>query len=79
MKQKSKRTSRELKQSEQLRTERKAALLADINAAKSDMEVAQKNFDCVFKSDDVDVCIYRLRAAEARYGALLKRLKELTS
>ncbi len=60
------------------RVKRREELLCDIMQAKSEMEVAQKNFDCVYKEDEVDVCIYRYRAAQSRYGALLKRLKDLT-
>ena len=61
-----------------LRHEQKKSLLADIAAAKSEMDVAQRNFDCVCAPNEVDIYIYRLRAAEAHYGALLQKLKDLS-
>ncbi len=57
--------------------DRKSALLRDIAAAKSDMELARTNFDFVYKPDDVDVYIYKLRDATSRYEKLIKELKEL--
>ncbi len=59
------------------RAEQKKSLLADIAAAKCEIAAAQRNFDCVCAPNEVDVYIYRLRAAEAHYGTLLKKLKEL--
>lgn len=58
-------------------TEQKRCLLAEIAAAKSEIAAAQQNFDCVCASNEVDVYIYRLRAAEAHYGTLLQKLKEI--
>lgn len=59
------------------RSERRRCLIADIAAAKCEISAAQRNFDCVCAPNEVDVYIYRLRAAEAHYGTLLKKLKEL--
>lgn len=59
------------------RARERSALIADINSVKSDIDTAQRNFDCVSKPDEVDIYIYRLRAAQARYDALLKKLKDL--
>ena len=41
------------------RIKRRQDLLCDIMQAKSEMEIAQRNFDCVYREDEVDVCIYR--------------------
>ena len=59
------------------RIKEKAALIADINCVKADIDTAQRNFDCVSKPEEVDIYIYRLRTAQARYDALLKKLKDL--
>lgn len=60
-----------------LRTKRREALLLEISEAKSNMDAARENFNRVFNPDEVDVYVYRLRAAETQYGCLLKKLKEL--
>lgn len=52
-------------------------LLADIFEAKNDINIAWQSFNMVYKPEEVDVCIYRLRAAEAKYDSLLKKLKDL--
>lgn len=54
-----------------------SALTAEVNRARREMEIAQNNFDCVFRPDEVDICIYELRTAQVRYCSLLKRLKNL--
>ncbi len=60
------------------RAEQKRSLLADISVAKNEMDIAQRNFDCVYKPDEVDVYIYKLREAQARYDVLLKALKDMS-
>ncbi len=55
----------------------KDALLADIFEAKNDIDIAWQSFNMVYKPEEVDVYVYRLRAAEAKYDSLLKKLKEL--
>ena len=59
------------------KTELIKALANDISVAKSDMDAAQRNFDMVYSSDEIDYYIYRLRAAQTRYDYLLKQLKEI--
>ena len=59
------------------RVKERAALIADINCVKSEIDTAQRNFNCVSKPEEIDTYIYRLRAAQARYDALLKKLKDL--
>lgn len=59
------------------RIREKSALIADINSVKSEIYAAQRNFDCVSKPEEVDIYIYRLRTAQARYDVLLKKLKDL--
>lgn len=59
------------------RAERRRVLLAGIEEARTDIELAQMNLECVYLPDEVDTYIYRLRAAQSQYGALLKKLKEL--
>lgn len=54
------------------------SLLGDISGVKSEMDIAQKNFDMVYNDDEVDYYIYRLRAAQTRYDYLLKKLKEIS-
>lgn len=56
----------------------KLQLISDIESAKSDMKVAEKNFNCVISQDDIDMYIYRLSAAQARYDGLLKKLKSIS-
>ncbi len=63
---------------EQTEKDAKTRLLSDIAAAKSDMEIARVNFDFVYKADDVDVYIYKLRDAVSRYEKLIKELKDLS-
>ena len=60
-----------------IRSKQREALLADISAAKSNIDIAHQNFNRVCDPDEVDVYIYRLRTAEARYGSLIKKLKEV--
>lgn len=59
------------------RSKLREELLADISIAKSNIDIAHQNFNRVYRPDEVDVYIYRLRTAEARYGSLIKKLKEL--
>ena len=54
----------------------KEKLLADLNAAKSDMEIARTNFDFVYKPEDTDIYIYKLREASSRYEKIIKQLKD---
>ncbi len=54
------------------------SLLGDISGVKSEMDIAQKNFDMVYNDDEVDYYIYRLRAAQTRYDYLFKKLKEIS-
>ena len=63
---------------EQTEKDAKTRLLSDIATAKSDMEIARANFDFVYKADDVDVYIYKLRDAVSRYEKLIKELKDLS-
>lgn len=60
------------------RGELKKRLLKDIARAKSDMEIARENFEYVYKPDDVDIYIYKLRDATTRYEKLIKELKDLS-
>lgn len=53
------------------------SLLSDISGVKTEMDIAQKNFDMVYNCDEVDYYIYRLRAAQTRYDYLIKKLKEI--
>ena len=55
-----------------------AELMESINSVKNEMEAAKTNFNCVSKPDEVDICIYNLRAAETHYCSLLKKLKEIS-
>lgn len=54
-----------------------SALTAEVKRARREMEIARDNFDCVFRPDEVDICIYELRTAQVRYCSLLNRLKNL--
>ncbi len=56
----------------------KLQLISDIECAKSDMRIAEKNFNCVISQDDIDMYIYRFSAAQARYDGLLKKLKSIS-
>ncbi len=60
-----------------IRAKQREALLADISSVKSSIDTAHQNFNRVCDPAEVDVYIYRLRTAEARYGSLIKKLKEL--
>lgn len=60
-----------------LRAKRREELLLEISEAKSNMDAARENFNRVYNPDEIDVYVYRLRAAETQYGCLLKKLKEL--
>ncbi len=66
------------KSTEENREELKKRLISDIERAKSDMEVARANFDFVYKPDDVDIYIYKLRDASSRYEKLIKELKNIS-
>lgn len=59
------------------RTRQREQLLSDIAAAKNSIDMAHENFNRVSDPYEVDIYVYRLRAAEAQYGSLLKKLKEL--
>ena len=59
------------------RAKRREELLSDISAAKTSIDIAHQNFNRVCRPDEVDVYIYQLRCAEAHYGSLIKKLKEL--
>ena len=60
-----------------MRSKRREELLLEISAVKSNIDTARENFNRVYNPDEVDVYVYRLRAAETQYGCLLKKLKEL--
>ena len=60
------------------RLEQRQALISELNNVKSEIDVAQRNFNCVCDPDTVDVYIYRLRCANARYDTLLKKIKDLS-
>ncbi len=55
------------------------SLICDISGARTEMDIAQKNFDRVYNCDEVDYYIYKLRAAQTRYDYLIKRLKEINT
>lgn len=68
------------KERDEIYEKHKAAIdtvLKDIASAKRDMETARQNFDCVFRREDVDIYIYKLRDAQSRYVKLLGELKAL--
>ncbi|MGN0180766.1 MAG: DUF2508 family protein [Monoglobaceae bacterium] len=52
-------------------------LMKEIEKARRDIEAAEANFEMAVNPADVDVYIYELRTVQARYGALLKRLKDI--
>lgn len=60
------------------RLEQRQALISELNNVKSEIEVAQRNFNCVCDPDTVDVYVYKLRCANARYDTLLKKIKDLS-
>lgn len=60
------------------RLQQRQALISELNSVKSEIDVAQRNFNCVCDPDTVDVYIYRLRCANARYDTLLKKIKDLS-
>ncbi len=70
-------TPRETHEESEKRKRSIAALTAEVNRARREMEIARENFDCVFKAAEVDICIYELRTAQVRYCSLLNRLKKL--
>lgn len=59
------------------RNEQMSKLMREIEKARRDIEAAEANFEMAVNPADVDVYIYELRTVQARYGALLKRLKDL--
>lgn len=59
------------------RNEQMHELMKEIEKARRDIEAAEANFEMAVNPADVDVYIYELRTVQARYGALLKRLKDI--
>lgn len=59
------------------RNEQINELMKEIEKARRDIEAAEANFEMAVNPADVDVYIYELRTVQARYGALLKRLKDI--
>lgn len=54
-----------------------ALLLDDLQRTKSDLELANANFELVVEPDLIDSCIYQVNAAQMRYKFLLRRVKQL--
>ena len=54
-----------------------ALLLDDLQRTKSDLELANANFEFVVEPDLIDSCIYQVNAAQMRYKFLLGRVKQL--
>ena len=54
-----------------------ALLLDDLQRTKSDLELANANFELVVEPDLIDSCIYQVNAAQIRYKFLLRRVKQL--
>ena len=52
-------------------------LLSELEKTKSDLEMAQSNFENVTETDLIDCCIYELTAVQLRYKFLLKKAKEI--
>lgn len=52
-------------------------LLSELEKTKSDLEMAQSNFENVTETDLIDCCIYELKAVQLRYKFLLKKAKEI--
>ncbi len=59
------------------RNEQILELMKELEKARRDIEAAEANFEMAVNPADVDVYIYELRTVQARYGSLLKRLKDI--
>jgi hypothetical protein len=51
----------------------------EIKSVKSEIEVAISNFNNALDSDMLDVYIYKIKSAQARYQSLLKSAKKISN
>ncbi|MDK2800840.1 MAG: hypothetical protein PWP27_2094 [Clostridiales bacterium] len=54
----------------------KEELIANLNQAKKELDIANTNFEFAQDEELVDYFIYKIKAAETRYQYLLKKAKE---
>ncbi len=54
-----------------------ALLLDDLKRTKSELDLANANFEHVVEPDLIDSCIYQVNAMQLRYKFLLGRVKEM--
>lgn len=71
------RRSRARKQSTRSLQEEYNRLLSGMEQIQRNLDAAQANFNTVYETKAVDVCIYRLKTAQSQYENLLNELRVL--
>ena len=64
------------KNEEDLISEKRAALMAELKAARDDIDAIYANLSYVVEPDMIDCCIYELNALQLRYKILLNQMKD---
>lgn len=64
------------KNEEDLTAEKRAELMAELKAARDDIDAIYANLSYVVEPDMIDCCIYELNALQLRYKILLNQMKD---